>query len=70
MQCIDSVDAEYGLVIAQQTTVDVELRKAKIIAPFHGVVIDRMTDETAAILNSSLYRSSAIAPSSVNSLYS
>tara|TARA_R110001592_G_scaffold194179_1_gene441618 strand:+ start:2039 stop:3205 length:1167 start_codon:yes stop_codon:yes gene_type:complete len=44
LQKKDSADAEYELVIAQQATVDVELRKAKLTAPFHGVVIDRMTD--------------------------
>ncbi|MFT6030022.1 MAG: RND family efflux transporter MFP subunit [Oleiphilaceae bacterium] len=44
LQKKDSADAEYELVLAQQASVDVELRKAKLTAPFHGVVIDRMTD--------------------------
>lgn len=48
LQKKDSADAEYELVIAQQASVDVELRKAKLIAPFDGVVIDRMTDEGRA----------------------
>ena len=48
LQRKDSADAEYALVLAQQASVDVELRKAKLIAPFDGVVIDRMTDEGRA----------------------
>jgi membrane fusion protein, multidrug efflux system len=44
----NSADAEYELVIAQQASVDVELGKAKLIAPFSGIVIDRMTDEGRA----------------------
>ena len=48
LQKKDSADAEYELVLAQQASVDVELRKAKLTAPFEGVVIDRMTDEGRA----------------------
>lgn len=48
LQKRDSANAEYELVIAQQATIDVELKKAKLIAPFDGVVIDRMTDEGRA----------------------
>ncbi|MFV1873104.1 MAG: efflux RND transporter periplasmic adaptor subunit [Oleiphilus sp.] len=48
LQRKDSADAEYELVIAQQDSVDVELKKARLIAPFDGVVIDRMTDEGRA----------------------
>jgi RND family efflux transporter MFP subunit len=44
LQKKDSADAEYELVLAQQATIDVELKKAKLIAPFDGVVIDRLTD--------------------------
>jgi|TARA_R110001599_G_scaffold203_1_gene758 RND family efflux transporter MFP subunit len=48
LQKRDSADAEYELVVAQQATIDVELKKAKLTAPFDGVVIDRMTDEGRA----------------------
>ena len=48
LQKKDSADAEYDLVIAQQASIDVELSKAKLLAPFDGVVIDRMTDEGRA----------------------
>ena len=48
LQKRDSADAEYELVIAQQASIDVELSKAKLLAPFDGVVIDRMTDEGRA----------------------
>ncbi len=48
LQKKDSADAEYELVLAQQASVDVELRKAKLTAPFDGIVIDRMTDEGRA----------------------
>lgn len=48
LQRKDSADAEYALVLAQQASVDVELTKAKLMAPFDGVVIDRMTDEGRA----------------------
>lgn len=48
LQKRDSADAEYELVLAQQATIDVELKKAKLTAPFDGVVIDRMTDEGRA----------------------
>tara|TARA_R110002167_G_scaffold10378_8_gene47706 strand:+ start:932 stop:2092 length:1161 start_codon:yes stop_codon:yes gene_type:complete len=48
LQRRDSADAEYELVLAQQATIDVELKKAKLTAPFDGVVIDRMTDEGRA----------------------
>ncbi len=44
LQKKDSADAEYELVIAQLASVDVELKKAQLTAPFDGVVIDRMTD--------------------------
>jgi RND family efflux transporter MFP subunit len=44
----NSAEAEYELVIAQQASVDVELRKAKLVAPFNGIVIDRMIDEGRA----------------------
>lgn len=40
----DSADAEYDLVVAQLASVDVELKKATLFAPFDGVVIDRLTD--------------------------
>jgi len=48
LQKKDSADAEYELVLAQQASVDVELRKSKLVAPFDGVVIDRLTDEGRA----------------------
>ncbi len=48
LQKKDAADAEYELVRAQQASVDVELRKAKLLAPFDGVVIDRLTDEGRA----------------------
>lgn len=48
LQRRDSAEAEYELVMAQQASVDVELRKAKLLAPFDGIVIDRMTDEGRA----------------------
>lgn len=48
LQKRDSAEAEYELVLAQQASVDVELNKAQLIAPFTGIVIDRMTDEGSA----------------------
>lgn len=48
LQRKDSADAEYELVRAQQASIDVELKKAELRAPFDGVVIDRMTDEGRA----------------------
>ena len=44
----NSAEAEYELVMAQQASNDVELKKAKLTAPFDGIVIDRMTDEGRA----------------------
>jgi len=48
LQKRNSADAEYDLVMAQKASVDVELKKAKLTAPFDGIVIDRMTDEGRA----------------------
>lgn len=48
LQKKNSAEAEYELVVAQQASVDVELKKAKLTAPFDGIVIDRMTDEGRA----------------------
>jgi len=48
LQNKNSADAEFELVMAQRASVDVELKKAKLIAPFDGTVIDRMTDEGRA----------------------
>jgi len=48
LQKKNSAEAEYELVMAQQASVEVELRKSKLTAPFDGIVIDRMTDEGRA----------------------
>jgi len=48
LQKKNSSEAEYDLVKAQQASVYVELKKAKLTAPFDGIVIDRMTDEGRA----------------------
>lgn len=48
LQNKNSAEAEYELVMAQQASNDVELKKAKLTAPFDGIVIDRMTDEGRA----------------------
>jgi RND family efflux transporter MFP subunit len=48
LQKKNSADAEYELVMAQQASIDVEIKKAKLSAPFDGIVIDRMIDEGRA----------------------
>lgn len=40
----DAAEAEYRVVQAQRNTIDVELSKSRLYAPFNGVVIDRMSD--------------------------
>jgi RND family efflux transporter MFP subunit len=50
LQKKNSADAEYDLVMAQQASVDVELKKANLTAPFDGIVIDRMIDEGRATI--------------------
>jgi len=48
LQKKNSAEAEYELVMAQQASIEVELKKSKLTAPFDGIVIDRMTDEGRA----------------------
>lgn len=40
----DAAEAEYRVVLAQAHTIDVELSKSRLYAPFEGVVIDRLSD--------------------------
>jgi len=45
-----AADADYDVVQAQLNTIDVELKKSHLYAPFDGVVIDRLSDEGRTVI--------------------